>query len=237
MLKCPGRLTPHLSIFFLQKLRGCAGHLVINQKGGTSVCVTGFGSRSSSRSFAPGSVTVEFVPCMVSPIAITCVLDFMCPWSFIGLKALETAMLKAQGTRQGARQQLQPPQEKSSPVQHQQQQQQQQQNSLSPSRFQLDFIPFEFDPPGTYPAGGTDWTQYCRGYGPQLVGLCRRTKHVQLRQDRLWLIIVPVRYGCIRARNYNAWPCCPKIAMLKWPGRLTPSPCFFLNVEVPIVEP
>jgi predicted DsbA family dithiol-disulfide isomerase len=26
-------------------------------------------------------------------------------------------------------------------------------------------IPFEFDPPGTYPEGGTDWIEYCQSYG------------------------------------------------------------------------
>eukprot|EP00401_Gymnodinium_catenatum_P044319 CAMPEP_0117550400 /NCGR_PEP_ID=MMETSP0784-20121206/48662_1 /TAXON_ID=39447 /ORGANISM="" /LENGTH=208 /DNA_ID=CAMNT_0005347419 /DNA_START=141 /DNA_END=765 /DNA_ORIENTATION=+ len=29
----------------------------------------------------------------------------------------------------------------------------------------VEFIPFEFDPPGTYPPEGTDWTDYCKGYG------------------------------------------------------------------------
>jgi predicted DsbA family dithiol-disulfide isomerase len=28
-------------------------------------------------------------------------------------------------------------------------------------------IPFEFDTPGTYPKEGTDWTEYCKSYGPQ----------------------------------------------------------------------
>lgn len=31
----------------------------------------------------------------------------------------------------------------------------------------LDFIPYEFDVPGTYPASGTDWTDYCKSYGEQ----------------------------------------------------------------------
>ena len=30
----------------------------------------------------------------------------------------------------------------------------------------MSLIPFEFDPPGTYPPGGQDWTEYCEGYGP-----------------------------------------------------------------------
>merc|ERR1719330_2195203 len=30
----------------------------------------------------------------------------------------------------------------------------------------VEFVPFEFDPPGTYPADGQDWTDYCNGYGP-----------------------------------------------------------------------
>merc|ERR1740133_29779 len=29
----------------------------------------------------------------------------------------------------------------------------------------VEFIPFEFDPPGTYPSQGLDWTEYCLGYG------------------------------------------------------------------------
>jgi hypothetical protein len=41
------------------------------------------------------------------------------------------------------------------------------QQQQPPPAFHVDFIPFEFDPPGTYPPEGTDWTQYCRGYGPQ----------------------------------------------------------------------
>ena len=28
------------------------------------------------------------------------------------------------------------------------------------------FIPFEVDPPGTYPPEGQDWTEYCESYGP-----------------------------------------------------------------------
>jgi len=28
-----------------------------------------------------------------------------------------------------------------------------------------EFVPFEFDPPGTYPPEGTDWTEYCKSYG------------------------------------------------------------------------
>ena len=30
----------------------------------------------------------------------------------------------------------------------------------------VSFIPFEFDPPGTYPQQGQDWAEYCEGYGP-----------------------------------------------------------------------
>ena len=29
----------------------------------------------------------------------------------------------------------------------------------------VSLIPFEFDPPGTYPPGGQDWTEYCEGQG------------------------------------------------------------------------
>eukprot|EP00931_Biecheleriopsis_adriatica_P066099 TRINITY_DN40512_c0_g1_i1.p1 TRINITY_DN40512_c0_g1~~TRINITY_DN40512_c0_g1_i1.p1 ORF type:complete len:234 (-),score=31.04 TRINITY_DN40512_c0_g1_i1:92-793(-) len=30
----------------------------------------------------------------------------------------------------------------------------------------VEFVPFEFDPPGTYPPDGKDWTEYCKSYGP-----------------------------------------------------------------------
>lgn len=30
----------------------------------------------------------------------------------------------------------------------------------------VSLIPFEFDPPGTYPPEGQDWREYCEGYGP-----------------------------------------------------------------------
>ena len=36
---------------------------------------------------------------------------------------------------------------------------------------QVSFIPYEFDPPGTYPPEGTDWTQYCESYGPAKAAL------------------------------------------------------------------
>jgi predicted DsbA family dithiol-disulfide isomerase len=79
---------------------------------------------------------------MAAPsIAITVVLDFMCPWSYIGLKSLDVAMARWQ-------------QRKQQPAAH-------------GSQFRIEFIPFEFDPPGTYPPEGMDWTDYCRGYGPE----------------------------------------------------------------------
>ena len=74
---------------------------------------------------------------MTASIAITIVIDFMCPWSFIGLKSLDAAMGRWQ-----------------------------QQHPGTADLFILDFVPFEFDPPGTYPAAGTDWAEYCRGYSP-----------------------------------------------------------------------
>ncbi|KAJ1479249.1 thioredoxin-like protein [Baffinella frigidus] len=75
-----------------------------------------------------------------SAIAVTVVLDFMCPWSYIGLKSLDVAMARWK--------------------------QRQQQAAAPGSQFRIEFVPFEFDPPGTYPPEGTDWTEYCRGYGP-----------------------------------------------------------------------
>lgn len=65
-------------------------------------------------------------------LSIRVVLDFMCPWSFIGLKSLSLAKHKFKDL--------------------------------------IDFhpttiLPFEFDPPGTYPKEGTDWTEYCNSFG------------------------------------------------------------------------
>lgn len=68
-------------------------------------------------------------------IGITCVVDFMCPWSFIALRSLDLAL-----------------RERPEFLDH----------------VHIDrMIPFEFDSPGTYPAEGTDWTEYCNSYGPQ----------------------------------------------------------------------
>ena len=67
-------------------------------------------------------------------ISVVCVVDFMCPWSYIGLQSLYLAL-------------------------------QQQSMSQVPVRI-AQLLPFEFDSPGTYPAAGTDWTDYCQGYGP-----------------------------------------------------------------------
>jgi len=72
-------------------------------------------------------------------IDVLVVLDFMCPWSFIGMRSLAAA--KAQLAAAAAEAGEKAPEVRTS------------------------FIPFEFDPPGTYPAEGTDWTEYCRGYG------------------------------------------------------------------------
>ena len=33
--------------------------------------------------------------------------------------------------------------------------------------FEPTILPFEFDPPGTYPAEGQPWTEYCEGYGAE----------------------------------------------------------------------
>mmetsp|Transcript_64729 Transcript_64729/g.151730 ORF Transcript_64729/g.151730 Transcript_64729/m.151730 type:complete len:227 (+) Transcript_64729:37-717(+) len=66
-------------------------------------------------------------------VEIKVVLDFMCPWSFIGLRSLQVA-------RERFVEQLE--------------------------FGEVEFSPFEFDPPGTYPAEGRDWTDYCRSFGP-----------------------------------------------------------------------
>ena len=70
---------------------------------------------------------------MVS-IEVLVVLDFMCPWSFIGMQSLYLAKRQLHEEHPSV------------PV-------------------NLRFIPYEFDPPGTYPAAGTDWSAYCRSYG------------------------------------------------------------------------
>ncbi|CAJ1331751.1 unnamed protein product [Effrenium voratum] len=65
-------------------------------------------------------------------VQIKVVLDFMCPWSLIGLRSLALAK-----ERFAAR-----------------------------LDFAVELLPFEFDPPGTYPQEGLDWTEYCKGFGP-----------------------------------------------------------------------
>lgn len=67
-------------------------------------------------------------------VEVRVILDFMCPWSFIGMRSLHVAKERFAGRLEFAT---------------------------------VDFVPFEFDPPGTYPPEGTDWTDYCRGYGVQ----------------------------------------------------------------------
>ena len=68
----------------------------------------------------------------VITIDVLVVLDFMCPWSYIGLKSLLAAKRATAGAEVA---------------------------------FRTEFVPYEFDPPGTYPAEGVDWTDYCRSYG------------------------------------------------------------------------
>jgi predicted DsbA family dithiol-disulfide isomerase len=68
----------------------------------------------------------------MSAIVVKCVVDFMCPWTFIGLQSLQLAM-----------------------------------KEYSSSNIKVQLLPFEFDEPGTYPPGGTDWTEYCNSYGVQ----------------------------------------------------------------------
>ena len=58
-------------------------------------------------------------------VVVRVILDFMCPWSFIGMRSL----------------------------------------MLAREAFfdRLEFATFEFVPPGTYPPGRTEWTDYCEG--------------------------------------------------------------------------
>jgi predicted DsbA family dithiol-disulfide isomerase len=71
---------------------------------------------------------------LMTAINVTCVVDFMCPWSFIGLRSLELALKQA---------------------------------PFANLNVDVQLVPFEFDAPGTYPTEGTDWTDYCKSYGPQ----------------------------------------------------------------------
>lgn len=66
-------------------------------------------------------------------VDVRVILDFMCPWSFIGMRSLQAAKESFTGRLDFST---------------------------------VEFVPFEFDPPGTYPAEGLDWTEYCNGYGP-----------------------------------------------------------------------
>ena len=83
---------------------------------------------------------------MLGPrVEVVIVLDFMCPWSFIGMQSFQLA----------------------------QQALQERFTSNSPDGecgaaplLSTRFIPYEFDLPGTYPPEGKDWTEYCQGYGP-----------------------------------------------------------------------
>eukprot|EP00937_MAST-01D_sp_MAST-1D-sp2_P005576 g5576.t1 len=70
---------------------------------------------------------------MVS-IEVLVVLDFMCPWSFIGMQSLHLAKRQLMEEHPDV-------------------------------VINTQFLPYEFDPPGTYPDGGTDWSDYCRSYG------------------------------------------------------------------------
>eukprot|EP00927_Polykrikos_kofoidii_P017581 TRINITY_DN18024_c0_g1_i1.p1 TRINITY_DN18024_c0_g1~~TRINITY_DN18024_c0_g1_i1.p1 ORF type:complete len:229 (+),score=43.40 TRINITY_DN18024_c0_g1_i1:80-766(+) len=67
-------------------------------------------------------------------VEVAVVLDFMCPWSLIGMRSLQIAKERFANRLEFA---------------------------------PTEFTPFEFDPPGTYPPEGVDWSDYCRGYGPQ----------------------------------------------------------------------
>ncbi|CAK9046750.1 unnamed protein product [Durusdinium trenchii] len=63
-------------------------------------------------------------------VEIKVILDFMCPWSFIGLRSMQLAKERFSGLD-----------------------------------FKIEFLPFEFDPPGRYPSDGTDWQDYCKSFG------------------------------------------------------------------------
>ena len=70
---------------------------------------------------------------MIMPrVRVRVILDFMCPWSYIGMRSLQLARERFSGILEFA---------------------------------PIEFVPFEFDLPGTYPPGGTDWMDYCMGYG------------------------------------------------------------------------
>ena len=74
---------------------------------------------------------------MSGRISLTIVLDFMCPWSFIGLRSLTSAQTQFEAS-----------------------------SGLLLPPIDVSILPYEFDPPGTYPPEGKDWTGYCEGDGP-----------------------------------------------------------------------
>jgi predicted DsbA family dithiol-disulfide isomerase len=95
-------------------------------------------------------------------LVITCILDFMCPWSYIGLRSLDIARSKLllsvpsppPPALAAAAAAAAPTTATAAATHH-------------VSAVDVSFIPFEFDPPGTYPPDGQDWTEYCQSYGPR----------------------------------------------------------------------
>ncbi|CAE8688950.1 unnamed protein product [Polarella glacialis] len=81
---------------------------------------------------------------MGTEIHVTIVFDFMCPWSFIGMRSLELAV-KNMVSRQD--------------------------KGDRPVAFFFKLLPLESRPPGTYPAGGSDWAEHCQAVGPKAVQL------------------------------------------------------------------
>lgn len=83
-------------------------------------------------------------------IRIRVIIDFMCPWSFIGMRSLQRAKERVLLRQQEVA--------TSGSSDH----------GRIPTELRflpIEFVPFEFDPPGTYPPEGIDWKEYCLGYG------------------------------------------------------------------------
>ena len=81
-------------------------------------------------------------------VEVVIVLDFMCPWSFIGMRSFQLA-----------HQALQERLASDAPSEGE--------CGAAPLRLiSTRFVPYEFDLPGTYPPEGKDWTEYCQSYGP-----------------------------------------------------------------------
>ncbi|CAE8606577.1 unnamed protein product [Polarella glacialis] len=114
-------------------------------------------------------------------VEIKVILDFMCPWSFIGMRSLQIARERFADRLEFA------------PV---------------------DFVPFEFDPPGTYPPEGTPWIDYCRCWGESKAKFLLEDKlprafslgkelGIEFRMDRRVVHTVEVNTALVLAQRHG----------------------------------